>query len=81
MHAAFEGLDLLEQGLDQLLRGANRNAGNVVNRLVRIEFGALTTGLSNGIDNLRFQAEESELEDLEQAAGSGTDNDNIRNDH
>ena len=81
MHAAVEWLDLLEQGICQFLSGANRNAGDIVDRLVRIKLAALTTRLPDGIDNLSFQAEEPELEDLEQAAGTGADNDCIRIDH
>jgi hypothetical protein len=37
----MEGLDLLEQAVDQLLGAAHRQRGNIIDRLVRIQFGAL----------------------------------------
>ncbi len=81
VHAAVERLDLLEQGVGQFLSGTNRNGGDIVNRFVRIKLGALTARLPDGIDNLSFQSEEPQLEDLEQAARSGADDDCIRIDH
>ena len=41
----LEGLDLLQQPVDQLLRAAHRQRRNVVDRLVRIELRALAAGV------------------------------------
>src|SRR5690606_40300326 len=73
-----ERFDLLEESVDQLLRTANGQRGNVVNRLVRIQLAALPARVLQRIDDVRVDAEQTELENLEQAAGSRPDNDDIR---
>ena len=72
-----EGLDLLHQPIDELLRAAHRQRRNVVDRLVRIQLGALPARVRERIDDVRADAEQPELEHLEQAAGAGADDDHV----
>ena len=81
MHTGVEWFDLLQQRIRQFLAGAFRDGRNVVDRLVRIQLGALAARLSNGIHDLGFQAKETQLEYLEQAAGSCAYDDDIGGDH
>ena len=46
-----ERLDLLQQPVDQLLRAAHGQRRNVIDRLVRIELGALAADLRQRIDD------------------------------
>src|SRR6185312_1648863 len=75
-----ERLDLLQQPVDQLLAAADRQRRNVVDGLVRIELGALAAGMRQRIDDAAADAEEPQLEDLEQAAGTRSDDDDLRRD-
>ncbi len=77
MHPATEGLYLLEQSLGQLLAGADRDARDIVDRLVRVELGALPAGLTNGVNDLGFEPQEAEFEHLEQTARPGANYDDI----
>ena len=69
----MEGLHLLQQTVYQLLRTAHRQRRNVVDRLVRIQLGALTPDLGQRVDDDRADAEKSEFKDLEDAHGTGAD--------
>ena len=62
----------------QFLRTADRQRRNIVNRLVRIQLRALPADDLQGIEHMRLDAEQTQLEHLEQAARSGTDNGNRR---
>ena len=73
----LERLDLLQQPVDQFLRPAHRQRRNVVDGLVRIELGALPARVRQGIHDVGADAEEAELEDLEQSAGTGADDDDF----
>ena len=73
MQLRFERLDLLQQPVDQFLRPAHRQCRNVVDRLVGVELGALAARVLQRIDHLGADAQQAELEHLEQAAGSGSD--------
>ena len=73
MEHRLEGLDLLHQAIDELLGTADRQRRDVVDRLVGVELCALAAGCRERIDEVGLDAEQSELEDLEQATGSGTD--------
>ena len=73
MEHRLEGLDLLHQAIDELLGTADRQRRDVVDRLVGVELGALAAGCRERVDEVGLDAEQSELEDLEQATGSGTD--------
>ena len=75
MKRGVKGLGLLQQPIDQFLRAANGQRGNVINRLVGIQLGALTAGLRQGIDDVSADPEKPEFEDLEQSDGAGADDD------
>ncbi len=77
MERGAERFDLFEQTVDEFLRIADRDRGNVVDRLVGIEFGALSAGLRQRIDDVCLQPEQAEFENLEQAARPGADDDDI----
>ncbi len=80
VEGGVEGLRLFEQPVDQFLGAADRQRGNVVNRLVGIELRALAADLVEGIDDVGADAEKPELEDLEQSDGTRTDDDDFRRD-
>ena len=71
----MERFGLLQQPVDQFLRPADRHRRDVVNRLVRIQLGALAADLGERIDDVRADAEQPEFEDLEQTHGAGADDD------
>ena len=72
-----EGFDLFHQTVDQFLAGADRHRRNIVNRLVRVQFGSLAARLVENIDNLAGKVQELQLENREQATRAGADNDYI----
>lgn len=74
MKGRFEGCDLLHEGVHQFLRVQNRYGRNIVDRLVRVELGALSARFPQGIDDMRIDAQQSQLKDLEQPAGTGANN-------
>ena len=55
MEHRLERLDLLEQPVGQLLAGADRKAGDVVDRLFWVKLGALAAGLVENIDDMGLQ--------------------------
>ena len=73
MEGRIERLDLLHQRVDQALAGDVGNAGNVVDRLFRIELGALAADLVENVDEMALHVEQAELEHGEQAARPGAD--------
>jgi isoquinoline 1-oxidoreductase subunit alpha len=75
-----ERLDLRHQPVDEFLRAADRQGGDVVDRLVGIELGALSARGLQGIDQMGRDAQQAQLENLEQAAGAGADDDDFRAD-
>ena len=70
-------LDLFEQGIGQPLSRHDRQRGNVVDGLFRVEFGALAARLGQDIQNMRLDVQKSEFEDSEQADRPSTDDDAI----
>ena len=72
-----EGLRLLQQAVDQLLGAADRQRRDVVDRLLRIQLTALPARMLERVDDVRVDAEQAQLEDLEQAAGAGADDDDV----
>ena len=72
-----EGLDLLHQLIDEFLGVAHRNGGDVVDRLIGVELGALAAGGRQGVDDMRLDAEQAEFEDLKDAAGARADDDDV----
>ena len=76
----IERLDLLHQAVDQFLRAADRQRRDVVDRLVRIQLGALPARRRQRIEHMGLDAQQAELEHLEQAAGTGADDDDLGTD-
>ncbi len=72
-----ERFDLLQQRIDEALRAGIGNAGNVVDRLLRIKLGALAADLVENVDEMTFHVEQAQLEHRKQADGPRADNDNI----
>src|SRR6185437_14954036 len=72
-----ERLDLLHQPVDQLLGPTDRDCRNVVDGLVRVELRALPAGMRQGVDHMGTDAEQSQLEHLEEAAGTRSDDDHF----
>ena len=66
-------LDLLHEPVDEFLRAADGQCRNVVYRFVRIQLGALAARVLERVDDVALDAEQAELEDLEQAGGPGAD--------
>src|SRR3546814_1342561 len=62
----LEGLCLLQQAIDQLAAGDHRQRRDVVDRLLRIELGALTAGLVLDVDDVGLEAQQAELERSEE---------------
>ena len=77
----MERLDLLHQRVGEALPRHLRNAGNVVDRLFRIELGALAADLVEDVDEMRLHVEKAKLEGGEQTAGAGANNQHIGFDH
>jgi hypothetical protein len=78
MKARLERLDLFEEPIGQFLATHHRKSGNVVDRLLGIEFGALSTGPVEYVDEFRLQIEKPELEDGKQADWPRANNCNVR---
>ena len=68
MEGRVERLDLLQQRIGQALAGDEGDAGNVVDRLFRIELGALAADLVEDVDQMRLHVQEAQFENGEQAA-------------
>ncbi len=73
----LERMDLLHQLVDQALRRDRGPAWNVVDRLFRVELGALPAGAIENVDEMAFHVEEAELEHGEQADRPCSDNENV----
>ena len=58
--------------------GDHREAGNVVDRLFRIELGALAARPVENVDQMALQVEQAELEHGEQADRPRADDDDVR---
>ena len=78
MERRLKRLDLLRQRVDQPLAGDDRIAGNVVDRLLRIELGALAADLRQNVDEMGLDVEQPELKNGEQADRAGADDDGVR---
>ncbi len=77
MHGGAKGLDLLEQAIDKFLRAAHRQSRDIVDGLLRIQLGALPTGLRQRIHQVCFYAQQSQLKYLKQATGTCTHDDHF----
>ena len=77
MERRMERLDLLHQPIHQLLRTTHQQGRDVVNWLVGIQLCALPARVRERIDHVRRNAKQPQLEDLEQAARAGADDDDV----
>ena len=65
------------QIVDEALRRDLGEAGNVVDRLLRIKLGALAAGLRQDVDQVALDVEQPEFEHGEQARRPGADDDDV----
>ena len=72
-----ERLGLLQQPVDQLLGAADGQRRDVVDRFLRVQLAALSARMLERIDHVGADAEQAELENLEQPAGTGADDDDV----
>ena len=72
-----ERLDLFQQPVGQLLAGDDGQARNVVDRLFRIQLGALPARPVEDVDQVALQVQQPQLEHGEQADGAGADDHDI----
>ena len=77
MELRTERLDLLHELIDQALRGNLRDRRDVVDRLLRIELGALAADLVENIDQVGLHIQEAQFEDGEKSARTRTNNQHI----
>jgi len=77
MDRRIERAALVEQPLHQFARGARHDRRNVVDRLVRIQFGALTADALRAVDEMTGQADHAGLERREQADGPRADDQHV----
>ena len=77
MEGRIERLDLLHQRFGQALAGDEGNAGNVVDRLFRIELGALAADLVEDVDQMRLHVEQAQFEHGKQSARTRANNQHI----
>src|SRR5690242_21833647 len=78
MELRIEGLDLLQQAIDQLLAGHQRKTGNVVDRLFRIELGALPARPIQNVNQMALEIQQPQLKHGKQADGPVADDGEIR---
>ena len=76
-----EGLDLLDQVVDQTLAGDDRKTRNVVDRLFGIKLGALPADLGQDVDEMGLDVEQPELEHRKQPARTRPDDHDVGGDH
>ena len=72
-----ERLDLAHQVVDDALAGDDRKAGDVVDRLLGIELGALPADFRQDVDEMGLDVEEAELEHREQPDRARADDHDI----
>ena len=81
MQLRLEGLDLLQQVVDQLARRAGGDAGDVVDGFVGVQLDELAAGDVQRVDDVRADLEQAQLEHLEEAGGAGADDEGVGFDH
>ncbi len=81
MERGAERLDLLHEPVGQLLAGDDGEAGNVVDRLLGVELGALPARPVEDVDHMRLDVDQAKLEHGEEAHGPCPDNDGVGFDH
>src|SRR5271167_669936 len=77
MVGRLERRDLLHQRVSEAMAGHHGDRGNVVDRLFRIELGALAAHLVEDVDEMGLDVEQAEFEHGEQPAGSGADDEHV----
>lgn len=75
MEGGVKRLGLLQEPVDQFLGAANGQRRDVVDRLIRIQLGALAARLRQGVDDMGADAEKAQFEDLKQSDGTCADDD------
>ena len=70
-------LDLLQQVIDNALPRHDRIAGNVVDRLFWIKFGALAARFWQNVNQVAFYVEQTQFEDSEEPGRPGADDDDV----
>ncbi len=74
-------LDLLQEIVGQPLPRDDGQAGNVIDRLLRIKFGALPPCARQDIDQMRADVEQPKFENRKKSRWAGSDDDNVGFDH
>ena len=77
MEGRAERFDLLQQRFGEALPGDVGNPGDVVDRLFRIQLGALAADLVEDVDQMRLHVEQAEFEHGEQSARARANNQHI----
>ena len=77
MKLGAERADLLDQIVNQPLSGNSRQPRNVVDRLFRIKFGALSARAVENVDQMAFEIEQAQLEHGEEPAWPRPDDHHI----
>ena len=77
MEGGFARRDLVHERVGETLARDDRQAGNIVDRLFRIEFGALAAGAIKHVHDMRLQVQEAEFEDGEEPYWPGADDDDV----
>jgi len=77
MKVGTERLDLFHQAIGQFLAGDVRQSRNVVDRLFRIELGALPTWPVEDINEVSLEVEQAKLENREEPDRPGADNGDV----
>ena len=77
MKDRFKRRDLFHQPVSQFLSGTDRQRGNVIDRLFRIQLGALPPRLVENIDKVTAQVQKPQFEHRKQAARACTDDDDV----
>ena len=73
-----ERFDLFHQAIGKALARHLGQGGNVVDRLLGIEFGALPADLVENVDDVRLDVDEAQLKDGEQSDRTGADDQGVR---
>ena len=73
-------LDLFEQPIGEPLPGDNGQPRDIVDRLFRVELGALAANLVEDVDHVRLDVDEAEFEHREQTDRPGADDQGIGHD-
>jgi hypothetical protein len=68
---------LRQQALNQFLARAHRQRGNVVDGFVRVQLGTLAARVFQRVNHMCLNAEQAQLEHLEQTHRTGTDDDGV----